>query len=247
MPQNHQKKILFIDIETVAGSSSFQELDPLWQTLWEKKALSLKAGDPQVNADELYEERGAIYAEFGKVVVIGLGYFLPATSGAAQLRVTALYNQDENALLTTFQRLLNEKFHQGYCLCAHNGKEFDYPYLCRRMLVNGISLPELLKIEGKKPWEIPHLDTLEMWKFGDRKSFTSLQLLTALFGIPSPKDDIDGSMVNEVYYQSNDLERIARYCMNDVVATAQLYRKLYNEPLIPDGAISLVDFVEAQP
>ena len=245
MAQTKQKKILFIDIETVAGSSSFQELAPLWQTLWEKKALSLKAGDPEVNAGELYDERSAIYAEFGKVVVIGLGYFLPTTT--PELRVTALYNHDENALLTTFQRLLNEKFDQGYCLCAHNGKEFDYPYLCRRMLVNGISLPEILKIEGKKPWDIPHLDTMEMWKFGDRKSFTSLQLLTALFGIPSPKDDIDGSMVNKVYYQSNGLERIARYCMNDVVATAQLYRKLYNEPLIPDDAISLVDFVEGQP
>ncbi len=246
MAETPQKKILFIDIETVAGKGTFQQLDPVWQQLWEKKALSLRTSD-DLKPDELYEERGAIYAEFGKVVVIGLGFFSTTDSGTTELRVTALANHDEAALLTTFQQLLNRKFQNDYCLCAHNGKEFDYPYLCRRMVVHGIPLPEVLQINGKKPWEVPHLDTMEMWKFGDRKSFTSLQLLTSLLGIPSPKDDIDGSMVNEVYYKSNDLERIARYCMNDVVATAQLYRKLHHQPLIDEQAISFIDFGEGHP
>lgn len=196
--------------------------------------------------DELYEERAAIYAEFGKVIVIGLGYFAEQDHRNTELRVTAIYGHDEQSLLQNFQRLLNDKFPAGYCLCAHNGREFDYPYLCRRMLVHNIALPEVLKIEGKKPWEIPHLDTLDMWKFGDRKSFTSLQLLSALFGITSPKEDIDGSMVNGVYYKTGDLERIAKYCMNDVIATAQLYRRMNNQPVIPEEAISVVNLSENQ-
>lgn len=244
MADNNPKKILFIDIETVAGKKSYAELDPVWQALWEKKALSLSGGDTQVKTDELYANRAAIYSEFGKVIVIGLGYFAFADDQSVELRVTSLSHHDEVQLLTSFQKLLEKKFSQGYFLCAHNGKEFDYPYLCRRMTVHGLALPDILRLEGKKPWEVPHLDTMEMWKYGDRKSYTSLQLLTATLGIASPKDDIDGSMVNEVYYTSNDIDRIARYCMNDVVATAQVFLRLHQQPTLPADKVLFVDISE---
>ncbi len=242
MADNAPKKLLFIDIETAALHKSFKDLDPVWQSLWEKKALNLAGGDSSVNADELYEQRAAIYSEFGKVIVIGLGYFHLNEEKQTELRVTSLKGHDEAQLLSSFQKLMATKFHQGYFLCAHNGKEFDYPYLCRRMTVHGIQLPDVLKLEGKRPWEVPHLDTMEMWKFGDRKSFTSLQLLTTLLGVASPKDDIDGSMVNEVYHGSGDIDRIARYCMNDVAATAQVFLKLQQLPLIPPELISFIDY-----
>ncbi|WP_339788637.1 3'-5' exonuclease [uncultured Imperialibacter sp.] len=244
MAEGTPKKILFIDIETVAGARKFTELDPIWQKLWSKKAVSLSGGNEEVDAAEMYENRAAIYSEFGKVIVIGLGYFAFNEDKSVELRVTSLSSNDEHQLLTSFQKLMEQKFNQGYFLCAHNGKEFDYPYLCRRMTIHGISLPDILRLEGKKPWEVPHLDTMEMWKYGDRKSFTSLQLLTTVLGIPSPKDDIDGSMVNEVYYGTGDIDRIARYCKNDVVATAQVFLRLHQQPTIPKDKILFVDFNE---
>ncbi|MEQ8812489.1 MAG: 3'-5' exonuclease, partial [Imperialibacter sp.] len=168
MADSTPKKILFIDIETVAGSQKFDELDPIWQKLWNKKAVSLSGGNDEVDAAEMYENRAAIYSEFGKVIVIGLGYFAFNEDKSVELRVTSLSNDDEHQLLTSFQKLMEQKFNQGYFLCAHNGKEFDYPYLCRRMTIHGIPLPDILRLEGKKPWEVPHLDTMEMWKYGDR-------------------------------------------------------------------------------
>ncbi len=244
MADNYPNKLLFIDIETVAGSEKYSSLDPIWQKLWDKKATSLSGGDPNLNPSEMYTDRAAIYSEFGKVIVIGLGYFTINEDKSTELRVTSLKSDDERQLLKSFQKLLNTKFTKGYFLCAHNGKEFDYPYLCRRMTIHGIALPDILRLEGKKPWEVPHLDTMEMWKYGDRKSYTSLQLLTAALGIPSPKDDIDGSMVNEVYYSTGDLDRIARYCMNDVIATAQVFLRLHQQSTIPEDKILLVDFTE---
>jgi DNA polymerase elongation subunit (family B) len=126
-------------------------------------------------------------------------------------------------------------------LCAHNGKEFDFPYLSRRMLVNSITLPSLLHLSGAKKWEVPHLDTMEMWKFGDYKHYTSLDLLLALFNIPSSKSEMDGSKVNGVYYQEKDLKKIATYCVSDVVAIAQLYLKMKNLPLIEERNIALLN------
>jgi uncharacterized protein YprB with RNaseH-like and TPR domain len=182
--------------------------------------------------------RAGIYAEFGKIVCISVG-FIKLENGVKKLRLKSYFNHNEKELLIDFFELLNKHFNTPqHLLCAHNGKEFDYPYIARRGLVSGLSIPSILDMAGKKPWEVQHLDTLQLWKFGDYKHFTSLNLLTTIFDIPTPKDDIDGSMVNQVYWQDNDLERIANYCQKDVVALTQLFLRFRNEPLIlPDNII----------
>jgi DNA polymerase elongation subunit (family B) len=148
--------------------------------------------------------------------------------------VTSFYGNDEFKLLADFSELLETRTNHPFrMLCAHNGKEFDFPYLCRRMLIHRIKLPLLLNIAGKKPWEVAHLDTMELWKFGDYKHYTSLDLLAAIFNIPSSKGEIDGSQVNEVYYKEKNIKKIADYCQRDVIAVAQLYLKMKGLGIIP--------------
>lgn len=196
--------------------------------------------EEDISPEALFFEKAGIYAEFGKIVTIAVG-FINQSEGAPTLRVKAFADDDEKVILTEFKDLLEAHFDQSkVALCGHNGKEFDFPYICRRMLVNGIPPPGCLQMSGKKPWEILHLDTLEMWKFGDRKNYTSLELLAALFEIPSSKSDIDGSMVNHAYYVDQDLEKIAHYCKQDVVVTAQLYLKFHCLPLISPENIHLI-------
>ena len=225
--------LLVIDIETVPQYSGFNEVPEQFQKLWDQKTQFQRKDE---SAAEFYERAG-IWAEFGKIICISVGIF----TGTKQigLRVKSFYSDNELDILEQFSALLSNQ-PPSLILCAHNGKEFDFPYICRRMLINGLKIPVQLEISGKKPWEINHLDTMELWKFGDYKSFTSLSLLTAIFDIPTPKDDIDGSMVAKAYWVEKHLERIAIYCQKDVVATAQLLRKYRGEALIPDEHITLV-------
>jgi DNA polymerase elongation subunit (family B) len=224
-------QILFLDIETVPAVQNYGSLSEKMQKLWDKKANYL-IGDSQKTSAQIYERAG-IYAEFGKIIVISVGAF-----NRNEFRIKSFYGDEEKILLLDFAQMLNRYYNQAdSILCAHNGKEFDFPYIARRMLINGIELPEVLQIAGRKPWEVKHLDTLELWKFGDYKNYTSLDLLTAIFDIPTPKDDIDGSMVAKVYYEENDLERIKTYCQKDVLAIAQLMRRYMNQPLIPDEQV----------
>lgn len=214
--------LLVIDIETVSQKPSFNYLDEDWKDLWTRKSGALNK--PEIDASAMYE-RASIYAEFGKIIVIGLGIF-HGQGDDLQLRVKAISGDDESKILQEFAELLNAHFNKEiHRLVAHNGKEFDFPYICRRMLINGISIPNILDLSGKKPWEIQHLDTMELWKFGDYKSYTSLNVLAKCFNIPSPKDDIDGSLVGHTYWQLNDLERISAYCKKDIVTTAQILLK----------------------
>jgi uncharacterized protein YprB with RNaseH-like and TPR domain len=124
-------------------------------------------------------------------------------------------------------------------LCAHNGKEFDYPYLIRRILINGLEVPSILNLSGKKPWEVNHIDTMELWKFGDYKHYTSLELLATVFGISSPKDDINGSDVGRVYWQENDLQRIVKYCQKDVVTIVNLLLRFKGKPMMGEESIQI--------
>ena len=219
--------VLFLDIETVPAVASFDELNDRFKKLWEKKAEQLRRNDPDLTADQLYDRAG-IYAEFGKIICISCGF----TNGR-EFRIKSYYGDDEKELLLEFAGMLNKHFNEErHLLCAHNGKEFDFPYIARRMLVHGIELPEILKMAGKKPWEIRHLDTMELWKFGDYKHYTSLDLLTAIFDIPTPKDDIDGSMVGQIYWQEKDLDRIVTYCQKDTLTVARLLNKYLGLPLI---------------
>ncbi len=226
-------KILFLDIETVSQVEDFGKLDTQWQQLWDGKTQYQRQEDSPA---DYYPKRAAVMAEFGKVVCISCG-FLKDIDGQRTFRVRSFYGDDEKQLLEDFAEMLIKHFDRDYLLCAHNGKEFDFPYLSRRMIVNGVGLPNCLNTSGLKPWEVPHLDTMEMWKFGDWKSYTSIKLLAALFNIPTPKDDIDGSMVGDVYWKEKDLERIVTYCQKDAVTVARVFLRMEGLPTIKDEEI----------
>ena len=230
-------KILFLDIETVSQHVSVSELSEAELALWNKKSQRLREED--MSDEDLYKKAG-IFAEFGKIVCISVAY-MRKVSNEYELRVRSFYDDDERKLLTDFMELVNMYFNtKKTYFCAHNGYEFDFPYIARRALILGIKVPSTLDTRGKKPWEIQHLDTLDLWRFADYKNYTSLALLAHVFGIPTPKDDIDGSQVGDVYWKENNLQRIATYCQKDVVTVAQLFRKYRSEELIPENKIIYV-------
>jgi len=238
MLQNiNYNKILFFDIETVPLTYEFKDLEERAQGLWDRKTRFLQERD-NLSPDELYEKAG-IYAEFGKVVCISMGFVLQK-EGETQIRVKSIANKNEKILLQEYIDLLNSYYNSpDFLFCAHNGKEFDIPFLCRRILINGLKLPFMLNVAGKKPWEIKHLDTMELWKFGDFKNYTSLDLLTYIFDIPTPKDDMDGSQVAKVFYEEKNLDRIIHYCEKDVIATIQLFRKYQGDSIIDEEFIQI--------
>ena len=229
----HTEKILFLDIETAPQHPSYKEVKDPFKKLWDTKAKRLLA-ELESPAD-VYKQAG-IYAEFGKVVCITVGMF----SGSS-FRLKAFYGDDEKIILKDFSELLDKHYNtESHFLCAHNGKEFDFPFLARRILINGIKIPRLLDNAGKKPWEIRHLDTMELWKFGDYKSYTSLNLLAEIFGIPSPKGDMDGSMMYKVYWEDKDWDRIVKYNHRDVLTVAQVFLRFKGEKLIEEKDIVIV-------
>lgn len=233
------ENLLVLDIETVRSHKLYEEMPERLQAQWNRKADFLRKEEEETDK-EIYEDKGGIYAEFGKVVAISVGFFT-YSSDEFSLRVKAIFGDDETTILNEFNDVLGKFDRKKLILCAHNGKEFDFPYLCRRMLVNNIKLPDILDTSGKKPWEVSHLDTMEMWKFGDRKNFTSLELLATLFDIPTSKDGIDGSQVSSVYYNDNNIDRIAKYCSKDVVVTAQLLLKLNQQESIKQENIHIIE------
>jgi 3'-5' exonuclease len=226
--------ILFLDIETVSQHAAYEQLPENAQKLWDHKAERLRDNDNETPAQAY--ERAGIYAEFGKIVCISAGFF-----NGAMFRLKSFWGHDEKQLLLEFANLLVKFYtHRNRLLCAHNGKEFDFPYIARRLLINGIRLPEIISYYGKKPWEVPHLDTMELWRFGDYKNYTSLELLAHIFGIPTPKDDIKGSDVGRIYWQENDLERIVRYCEKDVITIARLFLSYSGEAIFDDSRVEIV-------
>lgn len=230
--------ILFLDIETVPQYPDYTLLPESWRGLWDSKSNSLLKYHEGENKESLYPRAG-IYAEFGKIVCISCGV-IQGHDANRKIILKSFAGDDEPILLQQFSDMIN-KWSAGETryLCAHNGKEFDFPYLCRRMIINALPIPSILNIAGKKPWEVNHYDTLELWKFGDYKSFTSLALLAHTLGIPTPKDDIDGSMVWKVYWEEKNLPRIVTYCQKDVVTVAQILLRMSGEPLIPEHQIEI--------
>lgn len=230
--------ILFLDIETVSQQESYSALDEEWQALWDHKAKYLTKNHETETPESIYP-RAAIYAEFGKIICISCGC-LQGQGPDRKLMIKSYSGDDERKLLTEFALMLQAWGPQAdKQLCAHNGKEFDYPYLCRRMVINGVEIPDALKISGRKPWEVRLMDTMELWKFGDYKSYTSLKLLAKVLGVPSPKDDIDGSMVYDVYYNEKDLDRIVAYCQKDVLTLAQVLLRFHCQELIQPGNVEV--------
>jgi predicted PolB exonuclease-like 3'-5' exonuclease len=240
MTDQELANILFVDIETVTGSPNYHEMDQRLKQHWDRKAGFIN-NPMELSTDELYFERAGIFAEFGQIVTIAVGYLIKSSDENWGLRVKGIADQDEVKVLLEFKDLLETKFDAGTLqLCAHNGREFDFPYICRRMLIHEIPIPNILDVGNMKPWEIPIIDTMNLWKFGDRKNFTSLDLLATLFNIETSKSDIDGSDVTRVYHQENGLDRITEYCKRDIVVTAQLFLKLKSLPAIkPDHIIIL--------
>ena len=226
--------ILFIDIETVPCYESYLEMPEEFRHLWDNKAKQISKIESET--PEGIFQRAGIYAEFGKIICISVGIVKDNSA-----RIKSFSGHDESFILMDFAEMLNKNFSSpGKQLCAHNGKEFDYPYICRRMVINGIKTPTILDLAGKKPWEVQLLDTMELWKFGDYKSYTSLVLLAAVFSIPSPKDDINGSDVARVYYEENNLERIVEYCCKDVVTIIQIFLKFQGKKLISNDNIKVI-------
>ena len=226
------QNILFLDIETVPEKEVYDQLSEEVQELWADKTAYRRK--EEFTPEEFYERAG-IWAEFGKIICISVGFF--QESDRLTFRVRS-YTGEEAHILREFKQLLETYFNRPkHVLCAHNGKEFDFPYIARRMIIHGISLPSKLSLFGKKPWEVPHIDTMELWKFGDFKNYTSLKLLAHVLGIPSPKEDLDGSKVRSVYYEEGDIERIQKYCELDVLTTAQVFLRLRNEELLTENQI----------
>jgi len=230
--------ILFLDIETVPQHAQFGDAPEVIRHLWEKKSRYISKEEDET-PDSIYRQAG-IYAEFGKIICISCGYFTPDK----KFRIKSFSGDDEKTVLREFSETVSKFFSRpDRLLCAHNGKEFDFPFIARRMIINGMKLPPVLDTAGKKPWEVNHLDTLELWKFGDYKSFTSLLLLATVLGIPTPKDDIDGSMVWNVYWNEQNLDRIVTYCQKDVLTIAQIMLRYKGEPLLRAEEVEIVSLV----
>jgi len=235
LSQTKTQNILFLDIETVPIKENFEDLDTTFQTLWAEKTTWQRKDE--FTPSEFYKMKAGVMAEFAKIICISVGYLF-TEKDENHFRIKSFYGDNEKLIISEFNDLLNSEFNKNqHQLCAHNGKEFDFPFIARRTLINGLKLPKLLDIAGKKPWEVNHLDTMELWRFGDYKHYTSIKLLAALFGIPTPKDDIDGSQVASVYYKEKDLERIKIYCQKDTLTVAQLLLRYKGEELIKEENI----------
>lgn len=229
MAQIKLENILFLDIETAPLTYQYEQLNSVEKELWDKKMAYVRDQTPA----QSYAKAG-VYAEFAKIICIGLGFY-----NDGKLRVKTIAGDNEKEILQEFVKIVTEFFNRPeHYFCAHNGKEFDFPFLCRRMVVNHIPFPKNMDLQGKKPWEVKHLDTMEMWRFGDVKNFTSLNLLAHVLNIPSPKDDMDGSMVSKVYYEDKNLEKIKTYCLKDVITLARVYQSFTgHEPLKDDAVV----------
>jgi 3'-5' exonuclease len=239
--------VLGLDIECVSGHKSYEDMNPVMQSLWDNKSEQIqkaKSAELRLPPKENYTEMAGIYAEYGKVVCVSVGAFYKnKETGELNFRLASYFSHDERQLLLDMADMINRRYNnpQKHRICGHNVKEFDIPYMARRMVINGVALPKLMDLAGKKPWENTALDTMELWKFGDNKAFTALKVLCGVFDIPTPKDDIDGSQVGYTYWQEDDLDRIEKYCRKDVLATAQVLLKLKYMPLLAPHQINGLD------
>ena len=230
------ENLLLIDIETVPQHHSFEELNEEWKTLWEEKVQ--RSLPENTSAAAFYSQRAGVMAEFAKVICISIGYFRKE-GNTLTLRLKSFFGDDEKIVLEDFLKTVQqmESGNNNWSFTGHNIKEFDIPFICRRLLVNGIAIPPYLDFQNMKPWETNMVDTFQYWRFGDYKNYTSLKLLAAAMGVPSPKDDIDGSMVADVYYNEKNLQRIVTYCQKDVVTTGNIVLRFKNLPLLGEGQV----------
>lgn len=232
--------LLLIDIETVPQYQDFDSLPDYWKPLWNDKIS--KTVPENISSQDSYLQKAGILAEFGKVICISTGYFSYNEKKELTLRLKSISGHDEKELLSRFSELTDKfyKHNNNFQFVGHNIREFDIPYICRRMLINNLPLPSYMKLHGAKPWEVRMLDTLQWWRFGDYKNYISLHLLACVLNVPTSKTDIDGSMVQQVYYKDNDLPRIVEYCQRDVVVVANILLRFKNMPLLSPNDITIV-------
>lgn len=230
------QELIFIDIETVSQYAIYDETSEEIKKIWQKK-MRYELERTQLPEEELYQQKAAIFAEFGKIICISVGMWSQAEQA---LKIKSFYGKEEKVLLENFIAFCQKLKSKKYLFCGHNIKEFDIPYICRRMLINDFKIPEILDFQNKKPWDVQMVDTLQLWKFGDYKHFVSLDTLTTIFNVPSPKEDIDGSQVGQVYWNEDNLEKIVAYCQRDVEAVAQLFLKLNQNELLSPSQIQII-------
>lgn len=240
MPKFDTGSLIFLDIETVPGEASFMMLSEDWQELWTKK--SARTLPPDVAIEDFYQQQAAISAEFAKIVCISFGYYRSSGS-ERKLRIKSLFGNDEKELLSDFIDMLAgfEKHHKAWIFAGHNVKEFDLPFLSRRMLINGLRIPASMNFQNMKPWEINVVDTMHYWRFGDYRNYTSLELLATALGIPSPKSDINGSQVGEVFWKEKNLKRIAEYCQRDVATVANIIQRFNGDAILREDEIEIAE------
>ena len=238
------ENLIVIDIETAPCQASFLDMDESWKALWQEKVA--RTLPENTSAEDFYPQRAGVMAEFSKVVCISMGYFTKEPH--LRMRVKSFYGFNEKTILQEFLNTLIkiESFNNKWCFAGHNIKEFDIPFICRRLLINQLPIPPFLDFQNMKPWETNIVDTFQYWRFGDYKHFTSLKLLAACMGIPSPKDDIDGSMVGPLFWEGDEaqrvinLKRIATYCQKDVITTANIILRFKNITVLATDDIEYV-------
>jgi uncharacterized protein YprB with RNaseH-like and TPR domain len=244
MQQIRPEDLVVIDIETASVSPTYEKLEDEWKILWQEKTqLSLPEG---VTAAEFYPKRAGVMAEFAKIICISMAYFTKEPN--LRMRVKSFYGHDEKQVLQDFLTTITkiESINHRWCFAGHNIKEFDIPFICRRLLINYLPIPRYLDFQNMKPWETNIVDTFQYWRFGDYKNFTSLKLLAAAMGIASPKDDIDGSMVGDLYWngaaeeREANLKRIAVYCQKDVITTGNIFLRFKNITPLSTDEIEIV-------
>lgn len=230
------QELIFIDIETVSQTPNYNDNSEEIKKIWQKK-MRYEVERSQLPEEELYQQKAAIFAEFGKIICISVGMWSQAEQ---TLKIKSFYGKQEHELLSSFIAFCQKLKSKKYMFCGHNIKEFDIPYICRRLLINDFKIPEILDFQNKKPWDVQMIDTLQFWKFGDYKHYVSLDTLTTIFNVPSPKEEIDGSQVGKVYWIENNLEKIVAYCQRDVEAVAQLFLKLNQNELLSPSQIQII-------
>ncbi len=232
--------LFLLDVETVPQVATFSELNPLWQRLWSDKIS--KTVPETISLEDSWKMRAGILAEFGKIICISTAYFYNDNNGEQALRIKSFFGDDEKHVLEQFKAASVKFFQHNQCFqfAGHNIREFDIPYICRRMIINNIPLPEFLQLHAAKPWDVKMVDTLQWWKFGDYKNYISLDLLAHVLGVPTSKTDMDGSKVQDEYYYRENIQKIVEYCQRDVVVVANVLRKFQQLGALPEAHITVV-------
>ena len=222
-------KLLFVDIETVGVDEDLDSLhhtNPKLSKVWEETGWDYfkrkYSEDSELSSNQMFVKRAALLPEFGKIVCISVGFIVPS----GETKLDSFYGDEKNILISTSE-LLNRVDKLGFVICGHNVKNFDLPYIAKRMLINNIPVPKILPNYTIKPWESRVLDTKEVWGFNSFGGLSSLNLVCTSLGLETSKEgEVNGSNMHKYYYDSNNIEKIKNYCEEDVKCTINLVKKL---------------------